>query len=1687
MLPRILRTLSPIAFIAAAFTLIVPAPVVAQATSSLVTTRLTQPIDENSRITLKGTVSPLTKTAKDLGAAPDSMPLDRLTLLLKRSDAQETALKQLIQDMHTPGSASYHKWLTPAQFGKQFGPSDQDMATVQAWLQSHGFSITKVNAGSQSIEIAGNASQFSNTFHAQIHKFSVNGETHYSNTTDPQIPTALSPVVAGFATLNNFRPTSYARKLGEATYNTSTGKITPQWTISPAANEYEFALSPGDYAIQYDLGPLYSAGINGTGQTIAIVNESNINIYLVNQFRTLFNLPANPPQVIVDGNDPGVDGINDPDGPNFASTEAYLDVEWSGAVAPNATVDLVIAADTAIENGLYLALERAIYSDVAPVVSISFGNCEAVLGSSNAFLNGLYEQAAAQGQTVLVSTGDSGSASCDNDNTQYYAVSGQTVSGFASTPYNVAVGGTDFYYSAWNSGSTAIDNQLQTYWNITASNSTPSVSIKGVIPEQPWNESQYGLNINNFYADSGNTQTSIAGGGGGASNAAICSTNTYDSNGNCTGTLSGYQKPPWQTGTGVPNDKVRDIPDVSLFASSGINASFYVICATDGDCQSVSSGNTVQIFAVGGTSASTPSFAGIMALVNQKYGPQGQADFVLYPLAAQFPAAFHDVANGTNSVPCNITTTPTGLAPVDCISVTNPLTVTDPTFGQATEGQIGTGTTAEYNAGTGYDLASGLGTIDANVLVTNWGNVSFNPTSVTLTPSQTSFAHGTSVTISGSVTSSSGTATGDVALETDSTEPSNQATTNFALTNGSYSQAVTTLPGGTYNIWGQYGGDSKNGSSTSQKTSITVTPENSSVYFNIFSPAGTSSSGSITSGAKIDYGTQLLLSAQIVPTTQLSAYQTCFVNGGTCPVFGAATGTVAFADNGSTINTAVVNAESDAEYNAPFAIGSHSVTAAYNGDNSYNKSTASAITFTVAKDTPAIGIGAANQDSNGDFITGQPTVFNIEVLNGAAYNSSTSNNGAAFPVPISPPTGTVTVTGLPGGTQTGTLSPTTDPTFRGAAGIATITIPASTPAGTPTITINYPGDSNYNSSQLNTQISIVSSNGLASTTTATLSGSISPATTITVTGTVTGQSGHPAPTGGIILYSSGSGITEFGITPGSGDVSTFSFALNSQTLSPGTNFITLQYTGDTVYNPSAFQVSTAVLSPLSDFSMVPTTTIVPVASGSSSNDTINLASVNGFAQAVTYTCAVATGLSCSITPTSTAFTSGSTSTAALNIAASSSVTNGAYNVLVTGTSADGHFVHTLAITAVVSGNTSTTGLNLSNSGAITVSAGSSGTSVITVAATGGFTGAVNLSCAVTTSPASATSPPTCSFGHGTLNLTTSTTSLSTTLTVGTATATTVGSYVVTVTGTDAATGKIMSSTPVNVTVTPAPNFTLSPMPTSISIEQGATTGNTAVINITPADTFTGSISVALTSSVTGPSGATSLPTVAFNPTSVSISGSTPGTSTATVSTTSSTTPGTYTVTITGTSGSDMPTTTLTVIVMSAVTPGFGVAASPDSGSITAGSSATTSISVTPSGGFTGAVALTCSVAPASNGVGCSLSPTSVTISGTTAGMSTLTITTTSSSGALAPPLNKFFALGGGIAVAGLLLFGIPARRRSWRAILGVLAFGAIVGIGIGCGSNGGGNNGGSANYTVTVTGTSGTISQSGTVAITVNQ
>ena len=1172
----------------------------------------------------------------------------------------------------------------------------------------------------------------------------------------------------------------------------------------------------------------------------------------------------------------------------------------------------------------------------------------------------------------------------------------------------------------------------------------------------------------------------------------------------------------------VPNDNVRDLPDVSLFSANGYNDSFYPICATDGDCQSPSGANLVQIYGVGGTSASSPAFAGIMALVVEKWGRQGQAGNILYPLKAQYPAAFHEVTNGTNSVPCEYSLT---LTP-DCISVSGGAVVDG-----NTEGQIGTGTTPEYNAAAGYNLATGLGTIDANNLVNDWNKIKLTSTATTLTASETSFTHGTPITISGAVTGT-GTPTGNVALMTDSTEPISQGQAVFSLSGGSYTSAtsyptgIDFLPGGTYHIWGQYGGDANNAMSTSTPpVLITVTPETPGMDFNIFSPSSTTGyfTAGTAPGSSVDYGTQLTLSALVAPTSQLSNVQSCVTTGANCSSlsYTSPTGTVTFTDDGTAINTAVVNVEGDAEYNAPFAVGAHSVAAAYSGDQSYNKISSSAnIGFTVVKDNPEFFWGASNVNTSNDIIAGQPTVFTIVVENGAQYNLYAAAEGEyVYPVPVAPPTGQITLSSQPSGISgVMTLSSGNDPYGREQAGIGTVTLPSTLGAGTYNVTLTYSGDANYNSCctpAATAMITVVAGSALTvPTIAASTSGAISPNSYITVTGTVTG-SGSLAPTGTVTFYSSGNNLGYIVITPGASDVSNFLAVLSSQDLLQGANFINLQYSGDTHYAPSEFTLygsNSPLPNPQADFSLVPDTTIVPINISTGANsgaDTINVSSVNTFNGTVNLSCAVTTPatppLTCTVTP-NPSVSNGNPATSTLTINVPASTPNGNYDVVVTGVDATtGEYIHTLAITADVSG--SGPAETLTNSGNITVAQGAiiGNTSTITVTPSGGFTGTVNLTCAVTSAPAGATDPITCAAANlnpASLDII-NTGALTSALTVNTTSSTTTGDYKITVTGTS---GALVSTTVVDVTVNLPADFAMSNSG-AITVNAGTNSGNTSIITVAPSGGFTGTVNLTCVVT-TAPVGATNPLTCAasnLSPTSVDITGAGSQTSTLTANTTATTTQGAYVITVTGTAGTDVHTTTVNVAVNAAAATTIALS---NSGNITvspgATSGNTSTISVTPSGGFNATVALTCTVTTAlpspNDPPTCGLAPNSLSnFSGTTAQTSTLTVTTTAATAGLVRPnfLNGkgWMGAGSGAVLAVLIFFGIPARRRSWRSMLGLLVAMAVIGAFSSCGggsSGGGGGGGGGGNtgttegtYTVTVTGTSGSITQTTSVTLSV--
>src|SRR3984893_13307518 len=394
-----------------------------------VAARVSDQVDDTNRTGLRGNVHPKARAEFDQGAVADAQPLTRILLLLQRSAEQEASLRQLMEQQQAKNSSNYHTWLTPEQFGKQFGPADADVQAVTDWLTSHGFQNIKVAKGRTVVEFSGNAGEVRRAFATEIHKYNVKGEEHFANVSDPQIPAALAPWVRGVVALHNFRPKSFVHNAGTFKRNTKTGEAKPAFTFSDVNGTF-YALGPADFAKIYNI-PTSTA--TGGGQSIAVVGQSNINLKDLADFPNIFGLPANLPQVILNGPDPGLVPGDE--------TESDLDVQWAGAVAPQAQIIFVTTQTTNTDfvAGVDASAQYIVDNNVAPVLSESYGSCEQALTTSgNAFYNSLWQQAAAEGITVLIASGDNGSAGCDDPNTQTSASRGLAVSGFASTPFNVA-------------------------------------------------------------------------------------------------------------------------------------------------------------------------------------------------------------------------------------------------------------------------------------------------------------------------------------------------------------------------------------------------------------------------------------------------------------------------------------------------------------------------------------------------------------------------------------------------------------------------------------------------------------------------------------------------------------------------------------------------------------------------------------------------------------------------------------------------------------------------------------------------------------------------------------------------------------------------------------------------------------------------------------------------------------------------------------------------------------------------------------------------------------------------------------------------------------------------------------------------------------------------------------------------
>jgi hypothetical protein len=1101
--------------------------------------RIINRIDESQLVTLRGNTHPFANAAHDQGKVADSLPMTDLILVLSRDPAQQAAFDAYVTSEYDQNSPNYHQWLTPDQIGEQFGPSQTDILTITNWLTGHGFTVSQVTRDRMSIRFNGTAAQVQSAFHTEIHNLTVKGQAHIGNMADPQIPASLSTVVIGVKSLHNFFAKPMHRMGQTVQRDASSGKwarqapvgalssasgagaanpfstssansmlvipsdvansrsATPQFGVN-VTGQYPYLVEdvgPWDFATIYNITPLWNAGIDGTGQTIAIAGTSAIDIGEtnvtgsngyndVNTFRTFFNLPTgnswNTP-LMVSGNSQPLQVCTSTSSTALCSIddllENSLDVEWSASIAKNAQVVLVASYPaSATDDNLYDS-ESYIVDNVGNsgspvygvhVMNVSYGECELGLGTAgNVQYYDLWQTAAAEGLAVIVAAGDSGSASCDDGG--YVAESGLAVSGLASTPWNTAVGGTDFNWCApqnfFNSPTT--ECTASPHWN-TTNNSTNQSTAAGYVPEVPWNETcanplaliweqdianeifgyptstvstpeqacnfiyDYSFNISGgsaglgYYYPYAEYLVNVVGGSGGASSCVV-NTSTSTTTGTCTTTSgagttgattnpdtgtsqaslatynNGWPKPSWQTGVaGIPADGVRDLPDISFFAADGyLSSSAYLICVSQdssayGTSQACNYQSNQEPVAqeVGGTSVATPAMAGIVALINQKSGAaQGSPNAGLYALAAKQTynstcsaenatlgdgCYFNDIDEYTNAQPC------------DAVDKTPNCTATQSTLGYSDEIGILSG----YSAGTGFDLATGLGSMNIANVVNAWTKAtpgSATPT-VTVTPSPASI--NSTNTLSVTVTVAGGTGapkdggghtlvpTGTVTL---TASGSTYTATNTVSTSGSYTFTIpaNSLPG------------------TSGGQSVTLTA---------------SYAGDVNYAAKSGTGTVTVITtfASLTPTVTVTPASNTLNSAsslnvtvsitGTGPV---PTGTITLSGGGytssaETIGTSPCTSNSNCGFTIPansLSSGTDTLTAAYSGDGSYKSMsgtgsvTVTESTFTLTPGTPSSSSVTPGQSATVT-VTAAPTAgYTGTVTLTCAQTSTTASGG----------------------------------------------------------------------------------------------------------------------------------------------------------------------------------------------------------------------------------------------------------------------------------------------------------------------------------------------------------------------------------------------------------------------------------------------------------------------------------------------------------------------------------------------------------------------------------------------------------------------------------------------------------------------------------------------------------------------
>jgi len=902
---------------------------------------VTAKVDDTQLVSLAGNTHPAAlEPRNDRGAVADDFAMAGMLLQLKRSPEQEKALGILMDQLHTSGNPNYHKWLSEAQYDESFGVNTGDVTKVVAWLQSHGFTVDAVTPDGMVVQFSGTAGNVREAFHTDIHNLQLpNGEKHFANITDPEIPSALAGVVVGPTALHNFMPhplnvkrskVSLLQKKNAAGVQGGKGN----YTFGSGNDEY-WAFVPGDEQVIYNIKPLLNANITGKGQTIGLIEDEDA--YNTNSggtsadwtsFVTTFGLSSyGGTQTTNHPTYTGSLACTDPgdqnDGTDF---EVALDIQYASASAPGANVVVESCPDTNTAFGGLIAVENLVSAPTitAPVLSISYGECEAANGSSsNAAFSYAYQHGAARGVSIFVSSGDESAVSCDADAS--YAIHGQGVSGFTSTPYNVSVGGTDF-------GDTFAQTN-STYWSNT--NSSTYESALSYVPEIPWNDSCASELLANYITGSSTTYgtngfcnsaeavdyfITTASGSGGPSG---CYSGAPSTRGVVSGTCKGQPKPSWQSVLGNPSDAVRDIPDVSLFASNGIWSHYIVLCFSNTSentpdqtiayaCTGAPSGWS----GAGGTSASSPMMAGIQTLVNQ-YNSEisGNPNYVYYKLAAKeygtsgdsacnstnggsSSCIFYDITQGDMNVPCTYYTGPysKGSVSYNCYDIIEDASTYYFGVGSLTDSSYN----KIYGTTTGWDFATGIGSVNAYNLATNWkttsaGGYPFTAT-VTVSGSVSSYVSGSDSTII-YTTTVSGTGsypTGTVTLKNGSTTIGTGTLTSSAgCTNGgtcSETAAINYAPGslaaGTYTITATYSSTNENYATASGTTTLKVTGGSSATTTTAVTstpnPVGYGQSATLKATVTASSGTAT--GGTVSFTASGYAIGTCTLAAGTCSI-----------------------------------------------------------------------------------------------------------------------------------------------------------------------------------------------------------------------------------------------------------------------------------------------------------------------------------------------------------------------------------------------------------------------------------------------------------------------------------------------------------------------------------------------------------------------------------------------------------------------------------------------------------------------------------------------------------------------------------------------------------------------------------------------------------------------------------